>query len=432
MKIAHRKGGLVTKGDGSICEVRRGVWRVRVDFGKDPLTGKRVVQSRNVKGTKAEARKVRDQMRREHESGLKAEGAKTKFTSFALEWLAARQHSGQFAEATLKSNKYEVGLLCSVFGDARLQDLDAQTIERALSLIKDRRGVSNTTIRKTYVTLHQILSKAVAYDLILRNPCDKLNSPRIDEVNRRSLDAEEYAQMLEIVELETVQARERYIEKEVRQQKWKADAKRNGISGIREISDLVAIRLALATGMRLGEVLGLCWGAVGLSEGAIEVRQSLTASGKLKAPKSRAGHRIIALDARTAEYLYAWRVFQSGQFQRIDVLVDDETPVCCTNSCTFISLSNFGHAWRLWADSHGFIGVKFHELRHTQATQLLASGIDVKTVQNRLGHASASLTLDLYAHSLPERDREAANAMAQLASKRQSVEKGRIIDLKSA
>lgn len=421
----------MAKGDGSITEVRRGVWRVRIDWGKDPLTGKRVVQSRNVRGSKADARKVRDQMRKEHESGLKAEGASTTFGEFAKEWLEGRERSKQFAEATLKSNGYEVSLLSSIMGHIRLADIDAQTAEKALTLIKEQRKVSNTTIRKTYITLNQIMSKAVVYDLILRNPCDKIKPPRVDKVNRKSLSASEYARLVQLLETETTQRKEEYLTKEARQTEIKADCRRNGISGIREISDFVAARIAVATGMRLGEVLGLNWGSVNLPEGTLEVKQALTASGHLKEPKSISGHRIIALDRATVDYLYSWKVFQSEQFGKIGVKTNDETPVCCSNACSFINLANFGHRWRSWADSHGFDGLKFHELRHTQATQLLASGVDVKTVQSRLGHASASLTLDLYAHALPEKDREAADIMAKLATTSEQ-KKGRIIDLKTA
>lgn len=421
----------MAKGDGSLCEVRRGVWRVRVDFGKDPLTGKRVVQSRNVRGTKAEARKVRDQMRREHESGLKAEGASTMFSDFANEWLDSRKRGGQLAEKTLEANGYEVRTLCSVLGNVRLSDIDAQIVERALQTIKESRGVSSTTLRKSFVTLNQIMKRAVAYDLILRNPCDRVKAPRIDKVDRRSLDAAEYARLMSLVEEATSTEMREFEAKEARQAAWKADARRNGMCGLRNVSNFVAVRLALATGMRLGEVLGLCWGAVSLPNGTLEVKQALTSSGSLKEPKSASGHRVIALDPSTASYLRQWRVFQSKQFSKIGIAASEQTPVCCSNACGFVNLSNFETWWRKWADSKGFDGLKFHELRHTQATQLLAAGMDVKTVQSRLGHASASLTLDLYAHALPERDREAANVMANLAAAKKQ-EKGRIIDLKTA
>lgn len=422
----------MAKGDGSITEVRRGVWRVRIDWGKDPLTGKRVVQSRNVHGTKQDARKVRDQMRHEHESGLKADGPSTLFFDFANEWLDSRKRSGQLAEKTVEANGYEVRTLCSVLGNVKLSDIDAQIVERALRAIRESRGVSSTTLRKSFVTLNQIMKRAVAYDYILRNPCDRVKAPRIDKVNRRSLDAEEYSKLMRLVEEGTSAAMNEFKAKEDRQAAWKADARRGGICGMRTVSNFVAVRIALATGMRLGEVLGLCWDAVSLPGGTLEVKQALTSSGHIKEPKSASGHRVIALDPSTISYLHQWRVFQSKQFSKIGISTSEQTPVCCSNVCGFINVSNFESWWRKWADAQGFGGLKFHELRHTQATQLLAAGMDVKTVQSRLGHASASLTLDLYAHALPERDREAANVMARLATEKEQREKGRMIDLRTA
>ena len=79
-------------------------------------------------------------------------------------------------------------------------------------------------------------------------------------------------------------------------------------------------------------------------------------------------------------------------------------------------IDTFDNWWRAWRKEHGFEGLKFHELRHTQATQLLANGVDVKTVQTRLGHASASITLGWYAHAIPEKGHEAADLLGAILS----------------
>ena len=73
----------------------------------------------------------------------------------------------------------------------------------------------------------------------------------------------------------------------------------------------------------------------------------------------------------------------------------------------------------------------FHELRHTQATNLLANGVDVKTVQTRMGHANASITLNWYSHAVPENDRKAADMLGELYAQKVD-DKPRIIDLKTA
>lgn len=79
-----------------------------------------------------------------------------------------------------------------------------------------------------------------------------------------------------------------------------------------------------------------------------------------------------------------------------------------------MNLSNFERFWRKFKQDKGFVGLRFHELRHTQATQLLANGVDVKTVQTRMGHAIASITLNQYAHAVPENDLRAADLLGPI------------------
>ena len=86
--------------------------------------------------------------------------------------------------------------------------------------------------------------------------------------------------------------------------------------------------------------------------------------------------------------------------------------------------NGFGEQGRAirYVDSHGiprikrtgYEGLKFHELRHTQATLLISNGADIKTVQNRLGHSTAALTMDIYAHAIEQNDREAADEIGEL------------------
>ena len=90
---------------------------------------------------------------------------------------------------------------------------------------------------------------------------------------------------------------------------------------------------------------------------------------------------------------------------------------------------SFTRWWGVFRDGHGFPTLKFHELRHTQATQLLANGVDVKTVQARLGHANASVTLNWYAHAVPENDVEAAAVVGNLFAG-QSAKKGETVSEK--
>ena len=126
--------------------------------------------------------------------------------------------------------------------------------------------------------------------------------------------------------------------------------------------------------------------------------------------------RTISIDTKTAQHLRTWKERQKQYLQTLEAPQRPETPVCCSEVGGFLDVKNLGAWWHRWREEAGFPDLKFHELRHTQATQLLAAGMDVKTVQARLGHASASLTLNQYAHAVPEKDRECAEMIEQLFS----------------
>ena len=141
------------------------------------------------------------------------------------------------------------------------------------------------------------------------------------------------------------------------------------------------------------------------------------AAGKeTKSPKSEAGKRLITVDSNTMFHLKVWKARQAIELDKICIEQGDATPVCCSDTGNIINPNNFSRWWREFAEDNGFPGLKYHELRHTQASQLIASGMDVKTVQHRLGHASATLTMNLYAHALPENDDRAAECIGKLLS----------------
>lgn len=425
----------MAKGDGSIAEVRRGVWRVRIDFGTDPVTGRRNVVSRNVHGTKAEARKVRDRIRQEHENGLKFEAAAVTFGEFAQRWQDGRVASGELSLRTIKDGEYMVACFSKYLGGVRLADIDPHTVESLYAAIrKDKadagRPVNGTTMHKFHVVLKQIMQKAVDHDLILRNPCDRVKAPKKNEPERRSLTVEEGSRLLRCVGAAESEAYAALEGKEARQTQRGNLFGRSAIHGLYPICNILAVRVGLATGMRLGEVMGLCWGSVDLNQSCIHVVQQRSTYGEIKPPKGRCKKRTVFIDATTAAHLEKWKGRQAVELLKIGIKQDDSTPVCCSDTGGFYNVQNFERWWRPWREAHGFDGLKFHELRHTQATQLLANGADVKTVQNRLGHSDASLTLNWYAHALPENDEKAAKLVGELFAT-QPVEP-RIIEVKTA
>ena len=129
----------MAKGDGSIIEKARGVWEVQVPLGKDPITGKYRKKSRTVRGTKADARKVRDQIRRELEGGLRPDGDKVRFLEFVATFSQARRNAGKASEDRIAKDEKSLKLCGELLGDPPLCKVDARAIEALYPAIRERR-----------------------------------------------------------------------------------------------------------------------------------------------------------------------------------------------------------------------------------------------------------------------------------------------------
>ncbi|MCD8316592.1 MAG: site-specific integrase, partial [Eggerthellaceae bacterium] len=190
--------------------------------------------------------------------------------------------------------------------------------------------------------------------------------------------------------------------------------KRSYMRSIAPVSFMIGVRIGLATGMRLGEVLGLCWGNVDLANKKIKVAQSLLATGEIDKPKSKASIRTISIDTDTVEHLKNWKQRQFIELSKFGVKQTDSTPVVCSSTGGYFGVNNYERSWRQFRAKSGYPKLKFHELRHTQATLWIANGVDIKTVQTRLGHADPSITMKWYAHAVPENDENGADMWGKL------------------
>lgn len=426
----------MAKGDGSITQRGKGVWEVAVSFGKDPVTGKYRRVTKTVHGTKRDAAKVRDQIRHEQESGLSADARKVTFSEFLDKWSDYRRTAGRAQEDTIAEDRRKLAYVGEFVGDVPLKDFTPELVENLYAAIrKDKaekgRSFGNTSMNKLHTLLKGMFKKAVQHDIILRNPFERVDAPRMNEPNRRTLTTEEAISLLRSIDREEADEMRAMAEKEARQEARGNVEDRTYLRHLNRIANVEAVRIGLATGMRLGEVLALSWGQVDFSTGTLNVSRAFGHRGKMKAPKTSAGKRTVSLDAKTLQRLAWWKRVQKAELAKIGIRQKDDTPVVVSQRGTFYDSANFQQWWRKFRVKAGFPSLKFHELRHTQATQLLANGVDVKTVQARLGHSDASLTLNWYAHALPENDRKAADMLGELFSGK-ARDEPRIIEFKSA
>lgn len=235
--------------------------------------------------------------------------------------------------------------------------------------------------RQVHRVLSQALARAVGDQVIARNPCDvfRRQLPKVERKEMTTLDAEQSAALLDALREDRLY--------------WPA-------------------MLALASGMRRGEILALRWRNVDLDRGSLHLVESLEQTKKggvrFKPPKSGRG-RSIVLPTFAVDELRRRRREQAEELLKAGVRQSGATLVCARADGEPFSPFSLTHAFfQFIAKSRGDLPrIRFHDLRHTHATALLAAGVHPKVVQERLGHATVTLTLDLYSHVVPSMQEDA-------------------------
>lgn len=287
---------------------------------------------------------------------------------------------------TLRRSRDYVRLhITPMLGRVRLTKLTPQQVQTLYAQRLDT-GLSSTTVNHLHATLHKALSDAVRLGLVARNVCDFVTPPRVAETEMHPLTAEEARALVDVG------------------------------SGF-PLGPLYA--LAVATGMRQGELLGLQWSAVDLDAGQLSVVSNLQrnreAGGwEIRAPKTRRSRRQIALDVDTVATLRHHRAAQNAERLALGDAWHDRNLVFCTHGGNPLSARNVARDFKALLRLVSLPDIRFHDLRHTCATLALRAGINVKVVSEMLGHASVAITLDVYAHVQPDMQRESAATLGRI------------------
>jgi integrase len=173
------------------------------------------------------------------------------------------------------------------------------------------------------------------------------------------------------------------------------------------------------TGMRRGELLGLCWSDVDFEHGRVSVRQQLVWAGDkigFGKPKSKKGIRNISLDPATIEVLRSYPVWQLDKCRMPlgSAYKTDLDLVFARGDGTAHDVDVITHQFKSAVKRAKVKEIRFHDLRHSHASHLLAKGVHPKVVQEQLGHSSITITMDRYSHVIPSMDEEAALKVAAI------------------
>lgn len=359
-------------------------WLVTVELGCDPITGKRR-RAYFTTTTKREAGRKEARLRHEANTGLDVEPTKITLAQYLRRWLAAMRPN--FTPSTCK--RYE-GLMrhqmIPHIGGMTLSKLRPLHIQQLYDhLHREGRvagdgGLSAKTILQIHRVLSKALKQAVSWQLIPRNVCQSVEPPRARHRELRALSPEETRRLLEVAGAE------------------------DSVYGD-------AVTIGLHSGLRLGELLGMRWEDIDLENGRLAVRRVLhyvPGEGIIcREPKTAKSRRTVLLGDVALDTLRRTRRRQLQARLSLGPAYRDHNFIFATAAGTPIFPGNLRRAFRRMVEKAGVDPLRFHDLRHTHASLLLARGVHPKVVSERLGHASIAITLDTYSHVLPSLQEEA-------------------------
>lgn len=244
-------------------------------------------------------------------------------------------------------------------------------------------GLSARTVLHHHRVLREALQQAVKWQLLVRNPADAVEPPRPEQKQMAVLDEDQAKRLLTAAEGTRLH---------------------------------IPVLLAVTTGMRRGEILGLRWTDVDLTTGTAAVRQALgqTKAGmEFKTPKTQKSRRLVVLPQFVADELRRHKGQQAQQKLLLGPGYKDQSLVVAQADGSAFPPNILSIAFATLVKQAG-LKVTFHGLRHTHATHLFLRKVHPKIVSERLGHSNIGITLDIYSHVLPGMQEEAARHIEEV------------------
>ncbi|OPX90294.1 MAG: putative prophage phiRv2 integrase [Pelotomaculum sp. PtaB.Bin104] len=245
-------------------------------------------------------------------------------------------------------------------------------------------GLSPKSISYAHRIISSILQDATQWQVIGSNPCSRVKPPKVTKKQAACYDEEQTATMLAALETE-------------------------------ELKYQSMLQLALFTGLRRGELMGLEWQDVDFDKKTLEIRQSsqyLPGKGVFtKSPKNESSERLLSLPPFLIDLLRQYRRQQSEDRLKVGDLWQGSDRLFTTWDGRPMHPDTPTRWFSKFIKKHGLPHLPFHGIRHTAATMLINQGLPAKSISGRLGHADIGTTMNIYGHYLKSADREAADRL---------------------
>lgn len=362
-------------------------WFYCLTLGKD-ANGKRIQIKKRGFETEKKAKKALRDAQVQADKGAYIQPSKTSYGDYINEWFNNRKDTlGRMTVKTAEGNIKNH--ILPYIGYIQLSDLNVMHIERFIGQLR-KKGLAESTIKKIFSLVSSSLISASKKEIIPKNVASLAdNKPK---VRRKQVDV------------------------------WDAHEVKNFLDFVKSYNTryYIVFHLALTTGMRQGEILGLRWQDIDYGRNIITVRQSLNHDGlDFSAPKTENSIRSITIDEFTSQALKLHQKFIEAEKEESSLYIDKDlvTPTKSGRQCNPRDIDKL---WNKLKVKSGLRNIKFHDLRHTHASLLLKENVHPKVVSERLGHSSIQITLDLYSHLFPNLQEDAAIGIGKMLFQQQT------------
>ncbi len=360
-------------------------WELTWDIPRG-VDGKRQRRYETVRGNKREAQARLTQIMESLRRGQYFEPSMMPLAQYLNQWLEAGARS--WKPKTLAGHSWAVHThIAPRLGTIPLARLTALDIQRFLGGRLDS-GLSSQSVINIYASFRRALNQAVGWELLVRNVIDRVSPPRLVKRRIRTLTPDEVPVLLDAA---------------------------NG-------TDFhLPIHLAIYTGLRISEVVGLRWSDINMRDGSLTVNQNVVMIDgrphRNEYPKTATSRRTIKLPEATTLLLRSYRERREADLALLGIDFGIETQVCIWSDGKLMRPDTLNNGYKRIRHRAGIDErVRFHDLRHTHATFLLEAGVPMHQVKDRLGHSSIQITVDTYGHLLPASDQNAASAFERIVS----------------
>lgn len=356
---------------------KRGTWTYVCDI--KTTNGKRKQKRKRGFSTEKEARKALIEFLYQQQNEEYVEPSKMSYKDYIhTVWLETKQH--ELSEQTIQVYRdYLKARILPEIGTIRLSKLTIHHIQQFINYL-NKDGLKPKTVKKIHEIIRSSLQFAVKHEYITKNVATKVTLP--------------------IMRKPTILV-------------WGDKAIKTFLNVAKHDPLSVVFQLAIFSGMRQGEILGLQWKYVNFDEGTVEVCQTLSQRGGhlIKSVKTDTSRRTIALPQHTMQLLKKNKHKQRLNKLYYGKMYQENDLVCCTKHGTPLNPSNVRRTLKRLIKESGVPEITFHALRHTHATWLLHQGVNIKVIQERLGHSNVKITLDIYTHVQKSMQQEAVDKL---------------------